>query len=239
MLGDLRILAADGELLLDTERVALQELFNMIRRFSIGYDVELHKRTLERGLLSLIGPERLTVAGVGGLPADEHAHAVLGARDGVGGPGDPDRRRHRPAVRRGRHRRAAVRAATDAGAAAVSEAAAECLRVERGRPRYGIDLDDTRDPAGGGAERARGLVHQGLLRRARRRSRACSTAASPTASCAGCGCRRRADTGDELRFDGPCGRASSRSVVESPRSARSRWRWCAARRRRDRSVTRR
>ena len=25
----------------------------------------------------------------------------------------------------------------------VSEAAAECVRIERGRPRYGIDLDDT------------------------------------------------------------------------------------------------
>src|SRR5258708_5071076 len=54
MLGDLRVLDAGAELLLDTERVALQELFNMIRRFSIGYQVELHKRTLERGLLSLI-----------------------------------------------------------------------------------------------------------------------------------------------------------------------------------------
>ena len=62
MLGDLRILDAGDELLLDTERVALQELFNMIRRFSIGYDVELHKRTLERGLLSLIGPEPTAVA---------------------------------------------------------------------------------------------------------------------------------------------------------------------------------
>ena len=57
MLGDLRILDAGDELLLDTERVALQELFNMIRRFSIGFDVELHKRTLESGLLSLLGPE--------------------------------------------------------------------------------------------------------------------------------------------------------------------------------------
>ena len=28
----------------------------MVRRFSIGYDVELHKRTLERSLLSLLGP---------------------------------------------------------------------------------------------------------------------------------------------------------------------------------------
>src|SRR5438067_9854117 len=62
MLGDLRILDTGSELLLDTERAALQELFNMIRRFSIGYDVQLHKRTLERGLVSLIGPQAAAVA---------------------------------------------------------------------------------------------------------------------------------------------------------------------------------
>src|SRR5437667_62267 len=63
MLGDLRILARGGdppgppaELLLDTERLALQALFDMIRRFKVGYEAELHKRTLELGLLSLIGP---------------------------------------------------------------------------------------------------------------------------------------------------------------------------------------
>src|ERR1700722_10339020 len=68
MLGDLRVLDTDTELLLDTERVALQPLFNMIRRYSLGYDVELHKRTLECGLLSLIGPlaeELVSASGVG------------------------------------------------------------------------------------------------------------------------------------------------------------------------------
>src|SRR5437660_256086 len=74
MLGDLRILNADPELLLDTERVALQPLFNMIRRAMIGYDAELHKRTLERGLLSLIGPEAQAVAGAEGLGDREHDH---------------------------------------------------------------------------------------------------------------------------------------------------------------------
>ena len=34
----------------------------MIRRFSIGYDVQLHKRTVERGLLSLLGPRADEVA---------------------------------------------------------------------------------------------------------------------------------------------------------------------------------
>src|SRR5438046_1260483 len=80
MLGDLRILDAGGELLLDTERITLQPLFNMIRHYSIGYDVQLHKRTLECGLLSVLGPEADDV--VPGVPAREHAHCVveLGAR---------------------------------------------------------------------------------------------------------------------------------------------------------------
>src|SRR5436305_10217850 len=79
ILGDLRVLDTGEELLLDTERVALQGLFNMVRRFSIGYRVELHKRTLERGLLSLIGPDAAAVAGVVDL-GPEHAHrpVVLG-----------------------------------------------------------------------------------------------------------------------------------------------------------------
>jgi tRNA-modifying protein YgfZ len=153
MLGDLRILAVGGdglgqpaELLLDTERVALQALFDMIRRFKVGYEVELHKRTLERGLISLIGPDAVAIAGgehsqLGGLGEAEHANVAVEI-DGV----------------------ACLAVRTDAGvdlicdaleadgltglllargAAPVSEQAAECVRVERGRPRYGIDLDDS------------------------------------------------------------------------------------------------
>src|SRR5918997_1981012 len=72
MLGDLRVLDLGDELLLDTERSALQELFNMIRRFKLGSEGELHKRTLEMGLLSLIGPEARRVAGAGRLGGAEH-----------------------------------------------------------------------------------------------------------------------------------------------------------------------
>ena len=90
MLGDVRILArgahAGGdpdELLLDTERVALQALFDMVRRFKVGFDVDLHKRTLERGLLSLIGPERGERGLRQGLARAEHANAPVDV-DGVG-----------------------------------------------------------------------------------------------------------------------------------------------------------
>ena len=85
MLGDLRILVTESELLLDTERIALQGLFDMIRRFKIGYDVELHKRTLERGLLSLIGPKAqavVTAAIEGGAPGTAVAE-VSGAAKGT------------------------------------------------------------------------------------------------------------------------------------------------------------
>ena len=77
MLGDLRVLAVGepvAELLLDTERSTLQALFDMVRRFKIGFDVELHKRTIQCGLLSLIGPRAREIAGADGLPEDEYAH---------------------------------------------------------------------------------------------------------------------------------------------------------------------
>jgi tRNA-modifying protein YgfZ len=141
MLGDVRILDAGDELLLDCERVALQELFTMIRRFKLGRAVELHKRTLERGLLSLIGPDARRIASADDLPAEEHSHRageLAGASvrliatdlgvDVLCDAADTER----------------VAAALAAGGAAVAdEAAAEVRRVESGRPRYGVDLDDT------------------------------------------------------------------------------------------------
>ena len=138
MLGDLRVLDAGDELLLDTERVALQALFDLIRRFSVGHDVQLHKRTVERALLSLVGPRAHDV--VPGVPTPEHAHVettlggatvrAIATSEGVD-------------VLCATEDVAGVREALlEAGAETVSEEAAEILRVERGRPRYGIDMDD-------------------------------------------------------------------------------------------------
>lgn len=181
MLGDLRILAAGpapeaepSELLLDTERVALQGLFDMIRRFKVGYDVELHKRTLECSLLSLIGPTAARVA-AGAFSFDPSPDSVEPSEAGVGvfAGGPPYARAgglseaehvHR-LVRLGDTRARVIRtdlgldllfeadaadavraAVVDAGAVEVSEGAAEIVRVEHGRPRYGMDLDETTIP---------------------------------------------------------------------------------------------
>ncbi len=141
MLGDLRVLATEDELLLDCERVALQAIFDVLRRASLGHAVELHKRTLQRGLLSLVGPGARAVAGAPDLPEEEHAHraAQLAGRavrlvatdvgvDVLCLAEDTE----------------AVRAALEtAGARPVGGEAAEALRIAGGRPRYGVDLDDT------------------------------------------------------------------------------------------------
>jgi tRNA-modifying protein YgfZ len=155
MLGDLRILAvaspgaeADAppaELLLDTERSSLQALFDMIRRYKVGYDVELQKRTVERGMLSLIGPGAVATSGANDLgDAAEHAGTAveidgieaLAVRTDVGVDLICD-------AADGQRLTAALAAR---GAVAVSESAAEVLRVESGRPRFGFDMDDTTIP---------------------------------------------------------------------------------------------
>src|SRR3954451_9202803 len=139
MLADLRVIDTSDELLLLCERPALQALFDALRRFKVGFDCELHKRTLERGLLSLIGPNADALAGP--VPRAEHANAsadIAGAPvrlirtdlgiDVVCDSADTDR----------------VRAALlDQGAVQIDEAAADVLRIEHGRPRYGVDLDDS------------------------------------------------------------------------------------------------
>jgi tRNA-modifying protein YgfZ len=178
MLGDLRILDLGDELFLDTERVALQALFDMIRRFKIGYDVELHKRTVECSLLSLIGPTTQTIAtrfvagAITTQRAGDHEVGALVGQDAERGNGASDHDVRALALPDAEHSNvrveidglAVVLARTDmgvdiicdvsdgaavseallsAGAHPVSEQAAEIIRVEHGRPRYGIDLDET------------------------------------------------------------------------------------------------
>jgi tRNA-modifying protein YgfZ len=144
MLSDLRVLDLGDELLLSCERAGLQELFNMIRRYKLGADVELHKRTLEMGELSLIGPDARRIAGATELGPDEHdnvratigEHAVILVATDLGVDVFCDAEATEGV-------RGTLLAA---GAVEVTEAAAELVRVERGRPRYGVDVDDNTIP---------------------------------------------------------------------------------------------
>jgi tRNA-modifying protein YgfZ len=145
MLADLRVLAlGDEALLVVTARPTLQVLFDQVRRGLIGWQAELHKRTLQLGLLSLIGPRADEVARAAGLPIpgeEEHDVVALGADGAV------VRTDLGLDVLPAADDVAAVRAAlVAAGALETAEDAAEILRVESGRPRFGVDADETAMP---------------------------------------------------------------------------------------------
>jgi folate-binding protein YgfZ len=152
MLAEVRVLATEVELLLDTERSALQALFDALRQYRIGYRAELHKRTLECALLSLIGPA---------------------ADDALAQPPGPGEHDHRASELAGRPVRVirtdlgidVLCAADDtatvtdalrrAGAVPIDERVAETVRIEHGRPRFGVELDeDTMPQEAGLHERA-------------------------------------------------------------------------------------
>jgi folate-binding protein YgfZ len=136
MLADMRILRGPAWLWLDTEIAALPAVAKMIRTYSIGRDVQPENVTDSRAILSLVGPaadDALDVAPPGAehaLVEGEHGLYVrtdLGV-DVICDSADAD----------------AVRSAL--GVEGASVAAVECLRVESGRPRYGIDLDEDTIP---------------------------------------------------------------------------------------------
>jgi folate-binding protein YgfZ len=223
MLGDLRVLAVGedavgptselgppSELLLDTERSTLQALFDMISRFKVGYEVELHKRTLECGLLSLIGPRAAEVAGAERLADAEHSHVAVAIA------GLPAR-----AVRtdvgvdllcNAEHTERLLDELGGRGAVRVCEQAAECLRIEHGRPRYGLDLDDAVIPQEAGLnERAVSFtkgcyVGQETVARLYYKGK-------PNRHLRGLRLSEPAGTGDELRLgDRPVGRVGSSAI---------------------------
>jgi folate-binding protein YgfZ len=135
MLGDLRVLrVAENELLLICERVALQAIFDTIRRALLGWDAVLEKRTLEMGLISLIGDANAVAPG---LASAEHATTTFKAGFAIRTDVGVDIAL--PTQQTGQTKQALL----DDGATEIALDAAEVVRVERGRPRYGVDLDDS------------------------------------------------------------------------------------------------
>jgi folate-binding protein YgfZ len=122
---DLRILRGEDWFFLDTEAIGYAVLEHMLRTKSLGRDVQYEDVTESRALLSLIGPasrERLDTA-----PATEENAFVAGA-DGI-----------YVATLLGVD--VICERGTELGVERVSEEAAECARIEAGRPRLGYDMD--------------------------------------------------------------------------------------------------
>ena len=153
MLGDLRIVRTADTFELDTERVSLQALFDLLRVATVGHDAELHKRTLQRGLISLVGPRAKVVAQVEDLGSCEFRNApftvsgiaahVIVTEFGVDilcDAADVD----------------AIKATlVERGATTITESELEVARIAKGRPRFGVELDERTMPQEAGlTERA-------------------------------------------------------------------------------------
>jgi tRNA-modifying protein YgfZ len=150
MRADLRVLrVADDELWLDTEAIAGSAVQRHLEMYKIGRDVEIADEAADLAIVSVIGPAAAELTGAGRL-TPEYAHreiAIVGARaravatdvgiDLIIAATDAEPVR---------------RALVEAGAVEVSEAAAEILRVESGRPRFGAEMSEATIPAEAGID---------------------------------------------------------------------------------------
>src|SRR3954447_7824779 len=128
--ADMRILRGPDFIWIDTEAVALPFIARNASMYSIGRDVQTRDVSEEYAILSLIGPtarEALEVA------PPEREHAWVEGEQGMYVTTDLGVDVICPAADA-----EGVRAAL--GIEAVSEDAAECLRIESGRPRLGVDV---------------------------------------------------------------------------------------------------
>jgi folate-binding protein YgfZ len=150
MRADMRVLHLDaGDIWLDTEPETIEALRSHLDMYKIGREVELDDESEDWAIFSLIGPAAYAVAGTGPL-SPEYAQRYY-ERDGVevlaigtdlgvdmvARSGSADQLRD---------------ALLASGAAAVSEEAAEIVRVESGRPRFGREMTNATIPAEAGID---------------------------------------------------------------------------------------
>jgi folate-binding protein YgfZ len=151
--SDMRVLRlSTGELWLDLEPEPAPAVLGHLRTYSIGREVELEDVSDRWAMTSLIGPRAAEIAGMEDL-GPEHAQRfrdwdgveVLAVATDLG----------LDLITRSDQARQLRRLLDNAGAAEVDRAAAEILRIESGRPRFGHDMGSEAMPAEAGiTERA-------------------------------------------------------------------------------------
>jgi folate-binding protein YgfZ len=146
--ADMRVLRfEDGELWLDLEPGPAAEVLKHLRTYSIGRDVEIEGVSESWAITSLIGPRAAELSGFEGL-GPEHAQRfrewdgteVLAAATDLGV----------DLITKADDAAALVERLAAAGAVEVSEPAAEIVRVESGRPRFGFEMGSESMPAEAG-----------------------------------------------------------------------------------------
>jgi folate-binding protein YgfZ len=148
MQADMRVLRPGEapDLWLDLELASTEAARRHLQMYKIGREVEIADAGEERTLLSLIGPRAIELAGTAALPELACETRAIGGTEclAVGTAAGVDlivavaeRERVRDAL-------------LAAGAVEVSPEAAEILRIEAGRPRFGAEMGTETMPAEAG-----------------------------------------------------------------------------------------
>jgi tRNA-modifying protein YgfZ len=144
MQGDVRALRLhEDDIWLDTEAEAAGPVLRHLRMYSVGREVEIENAFDAWAIVSLIGPAAAEVAGTP-VPTPEHAQRyieregveILAVATDVG----------LDLIVRSDQADALRRLLSSSGADEVSEAAAEIVRVESGRPRFGKEMTERTIP---------------------------------------------------------------------------------------------
>jgi folate-binding protein YgfZ len=151
--SDMRILRLENdEIWLDLENDPAPSVLKHLRTYSIGRDVDIEDVTEIWAITSLIGPRAGQLAGFEGL-GPEHAQRfrewdgleVLAVATDLG----------LDLITKADRAQSLAELLEAAGTVEVSEPAAEIIRVESGRPRFGLDMGPESMPAEAGiTERA-------------------------------------------------------------------------------------
>jgi folate-binding protein YgfZ len=145
--ADMRVLRLTPERIwIDTEPATLEVTRRHLQTYKIGRQVEVEDATEGLALLSLIGPAATAIAAAPSPPLHGSQEAtvcgvpcrVVGSEDGID--------LIAPAAEAARLREGLVAA----GAAGVDEGAAEIVRIEGGRPRFGAEMSAETMPAEAG-----------------------------------------------------------------------------------------
>jgi folate-binding protein YgfZ len=137
MQSDLRVLRPmEEEILLEVEPGAREQVVRHLTMYSIGREVAVADRSEESVVLSLIGPRSVEVAGTAALPEHACEETSIGGVTAIAA-GTPD---GIDLVAAAADRERLIEALLEAGAVTVSEEAAEIVRIEAGRPRFGAEM---------------------------------------------------------------------------------------------------
>jgi folate-binding protein YgfZ len=144
MRADMRVLRLDaGDLWLDTEAPAKDAVLGHLDMYKVGREVEIEDASDAWAITSLIGPAAAELAGTEPI-SPEHAGRyyvrdeveILAVATDLG----------IDLITRADQVMALREVLTTTGVPEVSEEAAEILRVESGRPRFGREMDETTIP---------------------------------------------------------------------------------------------